>query len=258
VSDDLAPRLRSARSSDALDVIVTGLSAAQARAVAGGFAVRRDFSLIRGFAARLTAGQARALAADRRTLRVEGDRTAHVTDTATDADYGAAAARSAFGLTGAGVGICTIDTGVDPNHEQIAGRTVVFKDLIGTSSTAYDDHGHGTHVMSIAAGDGVGGGAAAAHKGVAPAAALYAVKALDSSGSGADSGIVTAVQWCAGQSGVRVISMSLGDSTPSDGNDALSQAVDAAADAGKVVVVAAGNAGTTPRPSPPRVRPARR
>jgi serine protease AprX len=258
VSDDLAPRLRSARSSDALDVIVTGLSAAQARAVAGGFAVRRDFSLIRGFAARLTAGQARALAADRRTLRVEGDRTAHVTDTATDADYGAAAARSAFGLTGAGVGICTIDTGVDPNHEQIAGRTVVFKDLIGTSSTAYDDHGHGTHVMSIAAGDGVGGGAAAAHKGVAPAAALYAVKALDSSGSGADSGIVTAVQWCAGQSGVRVISMSLGDSTPSDGNDALSQAVDAAADAGKVVVVAAGNAGddTQTVPSPGAARKA--
>lgn len=258
VSDDLAPRLRSARSTDALDVLVTGLTTAQARARAGDFAVRRDFALIRGFAARLTAGQARSLATDPRTHRVEADRTLHLTDTATDADYGAAGARSSFGLSGAGVGICVVDTGVDPGHEQLAGRSVVFRDLVNGRTTPYDDHGHGTHVMSIAAGDGTGGGAAAAHNGVAPEAALYAVKALDASGSGADSGIVTAVEWCAGQSGVRVISMSLGDSVPSDGSDALSMAVDAAVDGGKVVVVAAGNAGDGPQtvPSPGAARKA--
>jgi serine protease AprX len=92
---------------------------------------------------------------------------------------------------------------------------------------------------------------------VAPAAALYAAKALDSSGSGADSGIVGAVQWCAGQIGVDVISMSLGSDSPSDGNDALSQAVDAAVGAGKVVVVAAGNSGddlgTVPSPGAARL-----
>jgi serine protease AprX len=110
--------------------------------------------------------------------------------------------------------------------------------------------------MSIAAGDGTGGSAAAAHNGVAPAAALYAAKALDSSGNGEDSGLVAAVQWCAQQPAVRVISMSLGGPTASDGNDALSQAVDAAVDLGKVVVVAAGNSGddveTVPSPGAAR------
>jgi serine protease AprX len=256
VSDDFAPRLRAARDDQPFDLLVTGLSSAQGRAVAGTFPVRRELGIVHGFAARVTARQARALAHDQRTRRVEEDRVLRITDTATDADYGAAAARSAFGLTGAGVGICVVDTGVDPAHEQIAGRTVTFKDFIGTSSTPYDDHGHGTHVMSIAAGDGAGGASAPAHVGVAPGASLYAAKALDSSGSGADSGIVAAVQWCAGQSGVRVISMSLGDQSPSDGNDALSQAVDAAVGQGKVVVVAAGNAGDGPQtvPSPGAAR----
>lgn len=256
VSDDFAPRLRGARSSDSLRVLVTGLTSAQAQRATGSFAVRRDFTLVRGFAATMTAGQARALAQDVRTTRVEADVAMHVTDTATDADYGAAAARGAFGLDGSGVGICVVDTGVDPGHEQIVGRTVVFKDFIGTSTTPYDDHGHGTHVMSIAAGDGAGGPAAATHNGVAPQAALYAAKALDASGNGDDSGVVAAVQWCAQQAAVRVISMSLGGPTASDGNDALSQTVDAAADLGKVVVVAAGNSGddleTVPSPGAAR------
>lgn len=252
VSDDFAARLRAADAQDAVDVLVTGLSAAAAQRVAGRFAVRADYQLLRGFAARMTAGQARALAADDRTRRVEADATLRVTDTATDADYGAAGARSAFAVDGSGVGLCVVDTGVDPAHEQIAGRTVQFRDFIGTSPTAYDDHGHGTHVMSIAAGDGTGGSSAASHNGVAPAAVLYAAKALDANGSGADSGVTSAVQWCAEQPGVRVISMSLGGSTASDGGDALSLMVDAAADAGKVVVVAAGNAGDGPEtvPSP--------
>jgi len=257
VSDDFASRLRATADSERLAVVVTGLTSAQARAAVGSFPVRRELGLVHGFAATLTARQARALAHDQRTRRVEADTTLRVTDTATDADYGAAAARTSFGLSGSGVGICVVDTGVDPNHEQIAGRTVVFKDFIGSSTTPYDDHGHGTHVMSIAAGEGTGGATAGAHIGVAPGAALYAAKALDSSGSGADSGIVAAVQWCAGQGGVRVISMSLGSDAPSDGGDALSQAVDAAVGAGKVVVVAAGNSGddlqTVPSPGAARL-----
>jgi len=256
VSDDFAPRLRAAGSGERLDVLVTGLSAEEAQRAVGRFAVRDDWSLVRGFAATMTAGQARALAAHDRTRRVEADAVLRTTDTATDADYGAAAARTAFGTSGSGVGICVVDTGVDPAHEQVAGRTVVFKDFIGASTTPYDDHGHGTHVLSIAAGDGVGGAAAAAHTGVAPAAALYVAKALDANGSGADSGIVAAVEWCAQQPGVGVVSMSLGGYAPSDGSDALSQVVDAATDAGKAVVVAAGNAGddrqTVPSPGAAR------
>jgi serine protease AprX len=256
VSDDFQPRLAAAGADDPVSVVVTGVSAVEAAQAVGGFSVRRSFTLVEGFAAEMTASQARRIAARSDTRRVESDAVLSVTDTATDVDYGAAAARTSFGLTGTGVGICVVDTGVDPAHEQIAGRSVVFKDFIGSASAPYDDHGHGTHVMSIAAGDGAGGAAAAAHTGVAPAAVLYAAKALDANGSGSDSGIIAAVQWCAQQSTVRVISMSLGGSVASDGNDGLSQAVDAAVDLGKVVVVAAGNAGddrmTVPSPGAAR------
>ena len=243
-------------------VVVRGLGVGAARAHVGDLAVRHRLPIVGGFSARVTAGQAESL--DRIPgVRVDAVRTVRVTDTATDSDFGAALARQTFSVTGAGVGICVVDTGLDAGHEQIAPRGVTFHDFIGSSPTAYDDHGHGTHVASIAAGDGnstTGGSSAgaAAHVGVAPGAALYAAKVLDAGGSGPDDGVLAGIQWCAAQPGVRVISMSLGDSVPSDGTDPMSGAVDAATAAGKVVVVAAGNAGDAPStiPSPGAARTA--
>ena len=243
-------------------VVVRGLAIGAARAQVGDLAVRHRLPIVDGFSARVSAGQAQAL---RRIpgVRVDAVRTVSVTDTATDSDFGALLARQTFSVTGAGVGICVVDTGIDSGHEQIAPRSVTFRDFIGGSATAYDDHGHGTHVASIAAGDGnstTGGSSAsaAAHIGVAPGASLYAAKVLDASGSGPDDGVMAGIQWCAAQPGVRVISMSLGDSVPSDGTDPMSGAVDAATAAGKVVVVAAGNAGDAPStiPSPGAARTA--
>ncbi len=244
VADDFAPRLRSAGAGELLDVLVSGLPAAAAQRSVGRFTVRHDYQLVSGFAARMTAGQARAVSRDRRVTRIEPDRTVRITDAATDSDYGAAAARSAYGLTGSGAGICIVDTGVDAAHEQIAPRAVTFADFVGTSATAYDDHGHGTHVASIALGDGSGGPGAPSYVGVAPAAALFAAKVLDGNGYGSDGDVIAGVDWCAAQyPQVRVISMSLGDPTSSDGADALSQHVNAAVANGVVVVVAAGNSG---------------
>jgi serine protease AprX len=81
---------------------------------------------------------------------------------------------------------------------------------------------------------------------VAYGTALVAVKALASNGTGSTSTIVTAVDYCitnASRYHIRILSMSLGSSAPSDGTDSLSQAVNAASDAGIVPVVAAGNDG---------------
>jgi serine protease AprX len=247
VSDDFQGRLRGAAAGARFDVIVTGVGAAGAQHAVGRFRVRHSWSLITGFAARMTVGQARALARRPGVRRVELDRVMHATDDGTISDFGAAGAQS-LGYTGAGRTVCIVDTGVDPSHEQLDSKAPVpFHDFIGTSTTAYDDHGHGTHVASIAVGDGVGGSNAARYRGVAPAAALASAKVLDSSGSGADSGVVSGVQWCAARDDADVISMSLGSDIVADGNDALSQAVDAAViDRGKVVTVAAGNSGDAP------------
>ncbi|HEX6246781.1 MAG TPA: S8 family serine peptidase [Nocardioidaceae bacterium] len=246
IADDLAPRLRRADADEPLRVIVTGMSSARARGLVGGFRLAHELTLIDGFAATMRAGQARALARHPAVRRLEADGVVHALDDASDRDFGAAAARADLpGLDGDGVGICVIDTGVDPGHEQIAPRTVAFRDFVNGRAGAYDDHGHGTHVASIAAGDGVGGSSAASFGGVAPAAELYAAKVLSASGSGSDSDVAAAVQWCHEQPGVAVQSLSLG-SGPTDGKDAVSLAVDAAVAGGDVVVVAAGNSGDVP------------
>lgn len=84
------------------------------------------------------------------------------------------------GYTGSGVKIAILDTGVDASHDALAGgKVTAFKDCIGTSTTAYDDHGHGSHVASIAAGnDGTD------FRGLAYQASVVGVKVLDSAGSG--------------------------------------------------------------------------
>jgi serine protease AprX len=238
-----------------LRVIVTGvrsggargMDVGRARRAVGSFHVRQRLPLIDGFSASMTAAQVRALARQPGVRRIEPVIRMRILDDGTNRDFGAAAVPADHPAeTGAGAGLCVVDTGADPNHEQIAPRTVTFKDFINGRTTPYDDHGHGTHVTSIAAGDGVGGASAATFQGVAPGATLYAAKVLDSSGNGPDDVVAAGVQWCAGQSGVGVISMSLGDTAGGDGTDAVSQAVNAAVAGGKVVVVAAGNSGDQP------------
>ena len=255
VSDDFEAELATADPSARLRVIVTGLGSAEARRSVGRFALRHELGLVNGFAAGMTAAQARALARHPGVRRVEEDGVVHALDDATDRDFGALAARADNpGLDGSGVGICVIDTGVDPTHEQIAPRTVRFVDYVNGRPAAYDDHGHGTHVAAIAAGDGLGGTDAATFRGVAPGADLFAAKVLDSGGSGAESDVAAAVQWCHEQPGVDVLSLSLG-SPGGDGTDAVSLAVNrvSGADGGSgiggdhdVVVVAAGNSGDRP------------
>lgn len=248
VDDAFQGKLAAARSGARFDVIVTGIASATARRAVGSFRIDRQLPLIDGFSATVTAGQARALAKAPGVRRVELNGTVRITDDGTSRDFGATQVPVDHpGIDGGGVGLCVVDTGVDPNHEQIAPRSVAFFDAINGRSVAYDDHGHGTHVMSIAAGDGTGAGSAATFKGVAPAATLYAAKGLDGTGNGTDAQVVAAVQWCAGQAGVGVISMSLGDPIGGNGTDALSVAVNNAVAGGKVVVVAAGNSGDLPQ-----------
>ena len=72
------------------------------------------------------------------------------------------------------------------------------------------------------------------------------MKVIDNTGNGPDPLEVQAIQWCAARPAVDVISLSLGSDLPSDGLDAISQAVDAAVAGGKIVVAAAGNGGDVP------------
>ena len=232
-----------------LSVVVAtdgSLGLAGAHRAAGAFAVTRTLDIVGGFAARLTPAQIRRLASEPGVVRIDHDAVIRATMDAARADYGVDAARSDLGVTGAGVTICILDTGADPHHEQLDTKSIVWQDFVGTSTTPFDDHGHGTHVAAIAAGDGVGGPNAARYGGVAPAANLWVGKVLNAAGSGSESGIIDALDWCADSPEVDVISMSLGSELPSDGTDALGIAANNAVASGKIVVAAAGNAGDAP------------
>jgi serine protease AprX len=249
IADDLEAALASAARGDRLRVIVQGVTADQAERAAPSLHVGRSYHSIEAFAGSMTAGQVRALAHRRGVTRIELNGQVRAMDASGDLDYGVTAARGAGAATdstldGSGVGICLIDTGIDPNHVQLAGRIIGWKDWVNDGLTPYDDHGHGTHVASIAAGKPTSA-ANAAYGGVATGASLIGAKVLAANGFGEDADVVSAIEWCAALPEVDVISMSLG-SPGSDGSDAGSQAADAAVAAGKVVVAAAGNDGDAP------------
>lgn len=150
-------------------------------------------------------------------------------------DINASAAWQA-GLTGKGVKIAIIDTGAGSHSDlAIAGGTNVIS---GSGTTSYtDDNGHGTHVAGIIAGQGLNGGVT----GVAPGASIYAVKALNSSGSGYTSDIISGIDWAI-NNGMNIITMSLGSSTSVT---ALQDAVNTAYNDGLLIVAAAGNDGNS-------------
>ncbi len=253
ISDDLAAKLAEMAPQEQVDVVVTWVGPANeaaARRSAGSFAIRRHFSLIDGFAATMTAAQTRAMSRVPGVYRVEEDFDVTITIDDAAREYGIDWARAEFDVSGAGVNVCVLDTGIDLGHEQLDSQSSFrdpaidyWQDFISGQPTEYDDHGHGTHVASILAGDGEGGSPeSAAHGGVAPGTRIMTGKVLNANGSGTESQIIAGIEWCV-ESGADAISMSLGTSAGSDGNDGLSQAVNAAVAAGVVSIVAAGNSG---------------
>ena len=146
------------------------------------------------------------------------------------------------GYRGTGIKIAVVDTGIDREHPDFAGRIVAGASFVGDDYQ--DDNGHGTHVAGISAGSGAAQDGT--YVGVAPEASLYAAKVLDRNGSGSMSGVMAGVEWAVEQ-GVQVINLSLGGSGSSDGQDALSMTCNAAVAEGIVVCAAAGNAGPSSR-----------
>ncbi|GHD92456.1 peptidase [Streptomyces naganishii JCM 4654] len=145
------------------------------------------------------------------------------------------------GLTGKGVTVAVLDTGVDAAHPDLTGRVRVAKDFTGGGDTA-DRDGHGTHVTSTVGGSGAASGGK--EKGVAPDATLAVGKVLGDQGSGSESQIIAGMEWAARDVRARIVSMSLGSTEPSDGTDPMALAVDTLSrQTGALFVVAAGNTG---------------
>ena len=150
-------------------------------------------------------------------------------------------------LTGLGVDIYLVDTGVRPTHEQLVGRVVAGIDIPTANGTAVVDppssdcDGHGTHVAGLAAGSTTG---------VAPQARIISVRVLDCSGDGEVADVVKALKWVRGdhQSGVpAVVNLSLGVDLGDDGR-AIEEQVTELMNEGVVVTVASGNGDSAGKP----------
>ena len=93
-------------------------------------------------------------------------------------------------LTGSGVDVCMVDSGIDMAHSDLSNLNLAeWSDFIGSRSKPYDDHGHGTMMAGILVADG-------ALTGIAVDINLYVAKALSGSGEGNDATVAQAIDWC--------------------------------------------------------------
>jgi serine protease AprX len=160
---------------------------------------------------------------------------------------GGLAVRNQFGLTGKGVTIAIIDTGIYPHPNLInpSNRIIGFKDFINGRTSPYDDNGHGTHVAGDAASNGYT--SSGLYSGPATEANLVGVKVLNAEGSGTLSNVLAGIDWTIQNKStfsIAIMNLSLGaQPTTNYKNDPLAQASEDAWLAGIFVTAAAGNTG---------------
>ena len=150
-------------------------------------------------------------------------------------------------LTGNGVGVAVIDSGVDFNHAALKGRIVVSVDFTGGNGA--DLYGHGTHVAATIAGQAGVTANTKDYRGVASGARIINLRVLGANGSGMSSNVIEAIDWAIenrARYNIRVINLSLGAPVLQPyRDDPLCEATERAVSAGIIVVAAAGNFGHT-------------
>jgi serine protease AprX len=152
------------------------------------------------------------------------------------------------GVTGKNVGVAIVDSGITP-HTALTGKVVANVSFVPGDPSVTDGYGHGTHVAGIVAGSATSV-TPLYDGGIAPGVKLVNVRVLGNDGSGYVSDVIDGIEWVIAhklQYNIRVINLSLGHPVmESCATDPLCQEVGKAAQAGIVVVAAAGNYGKSP------------
>ncbi|WP_112246317.1 S8 family serine peptidase [Kribbella monticola] len=136
------------------------------------------------------------------------------------------------GLTGKGVKVAVLDSGIDATHPDLAGKVIAAQNF--TQDPAGDQVGHGTHVASTIAGSGAASGGR--YRGVAPDAELLDGKVC--AFTCFDSDVLAGMEWAVAQ-GADVVNLSLGG-TDTPEIDPLEEAVNRLSSQA-LFVVASGN-----------------
>ena len=177
----------------------------------------------------------------------------------------------AAGITGKGVGVAVIDSGISggmPDFEGADGNLRISANVIVSGATrSGDDLGHGTHVAGILAGNAfhrdVADPAYGSYIGIAPEADVIALKVADDADQATMVDVINALQYVVHHKvelDIRVVNISMSSDMPASYvDDPIDAAVEYAWHSGIVVVVAAGNRGYSGRrgPVPAGQRPLR-
>jgi subtilisin family serine protease len=167
--------------------------------------------------------------------------------------------RTRFGLTGRGVRVAVLDTGIDTDHPDLKSSLVAqhcftqfaCPPLGNEGTSAEDDHGHGSNVAGIIASDGV-----VSPPGFAPDAELIAVKINDANDSGQESDWIAGMDWLydnLATNKVKLVNLSIGTTQLHTGgaaecdraHPAMAAAIKNLVDAGVTVFAATGNRGSS-------------
>ena len=173
----------------------------------------------------------------------ELDRTLPAAATANDPYYGIAWQLPKIGVptawdssTGQNVVIAILDTGVNGNHPDLAGRLVPGWNFYDNNSNTSDVQGHGTAVAGAASADTNNGVGVAS---VAGGAYIMPVRIADATANATGSMIAQGLTWAADH-GAKVANISYAN-VP--GNTTIQTAAQYMKNKGGLVIVAAGNSG---------------
>jgi subtilisin len=163
--------------------------------------VKYTYHIIPAIAAYVPETAIQGLVKNPRVTVIEPDIAIHATDAELSNSWGVehigAGVVHTSGNKGNGVKVAIIDTGIDYNNPEFAGRYAGGYDFVNSDNDPMDDNGHGTHVAGIIAAADNDLGVV----GVAPEAEIYALKVLDKNGSGSFFDVIAALDWVCGNYG---------------------------------------------------------
>jgi minor extracellular protease Epr len=196
--------------------------------------INREFNHVPALAVTIPANAIRGLQNNPNILLIENDEVVTVKQIQ---DWGISRIEAPkaweCGLTGKGVRIAVVDTGIAIHEDLNIADGASFTSY---TSSFYDDNGHGTHVAGIIGSTNNNFGTV----GIAHQSSIFAVKVLDSKGNGYLSDIIAGIDWSITNK-MDIINLSLGSTNHSS---TLKKVVDKAYNQGILVVAAAGNNGT--------------
>ncbi|MBU3146574.1 S8 family serine peptidase [Clostridium sp. CF012] len=153
--------------------------------------------------------------------------------------------QSNYNLTGKGIGVGLVDSGVYPHGDLLnpSNRIRKFADVVNNINYPYDDNGHGTFISGLICGSGHG--SKGMYKGVASCSHLYMIKAFDKLGKGFISDILFSIETLINESSefnIKIICLPFETLEPNEFVLSLfSKLFDLAISKGLVVIVPSGS-----------------